>query len=152
MVEFAFVVIPFLLLLLGAVSAGLHAFEREVAESAAATGVEVAATTGQAGDPSRPDLSAATAPTLQLLGPALLGTQVRVLSEGQACDSLDQIPSGTVEVCTWLDGSVRDRQGRPALVAETIRGSPATLIPWAGELLPHTLDLTLEARAVTYQT
>ncbi|MFZ0217781.1 MAG: TadE/TadG family type IV pilus assembly protein [Candidatus Dormiibacterota bacterium] len=151
MVEFSFVVIPFLLLLLGAVTAGLHAVEREVAESAAANGVEVAATTTQPNDPTQPQLAAATAPTLQLLRPAMLGTEVRVLPAGRTCDAVGAIPVGTVEVCLWLDGSVRDAQGRPALVAETIRGTPATLIPWVGALLPDTLDLTLEARAVTYQ-
>lgn len=151
MVEFALVVIPFLLALLGALTAGLNAFEREVAESAAATGVQLASTTVMASDPTRNDLSAGIQPTLRLLGPALLGTNVNALPAGESCPALSAIPSGTVDVCVWFDPTVRDSRGRPALVAETVRGHPATLIPGVGELLPNTLDLTLESYGVTYQ-
>ena len=151
MVEFALVVIPFLFALLGALTAGLNAFEREVAEAAAATGVQLASTTVVASDPTRDDLSAGIQPTLRLLGPALLGTQVDALPAGESCPALSAIPTGTVDVCVWLDPTVRDAEGRPALVAETVRGHPATLIPGVGLLLPNTLDLTLESYGVTYQ-
>jgi hypothetical protein len=151
MVEFAFVVVPFLLALLGALTAGLNAFEREVAEAAASTGVQLAATTAMPSDPTRNDLSAGIGPTLQLLGPAMLGTTVNALPAGEACPALSSIPAGTVDVCVWLDPAVRNSQGRPGLVAETIRGHPATLIPGVGRVLPNTLDLTLESYGVTYQ-
>lgn len=151
LVEFALVVTPFLFALLGALTAGLNAFEREVAESAAATGVQLASTTVMASDPTRDDLSAGIQPTLRLLGPAMLGTNVDALPAGEACPAVSAIPNGTVDVCVWLDPTVRDAGGRPALVAETIRGHPATLIPGVGRLLPNTLDLTLESYAVTYQ-
>lgn len=151
MVEFALVVIPFLFALLGALTAGLNAFEREVAEAAAATGVQLASTTVMASDPTRDNLSAGIQPTLRLLGPALLGTRVNALPAGEPCPALSTIPDGTVDVCVWLDPAVRDAQNRPALVAETVRGHPTTLIPGVGLLLPNTLDLTLESYGVTYQ-
>ncbi len=151
MVEFAFVVIPFLFALLGALTAGLNAFEREVAEAAASTGVQLAATTAMPSDPTRDDLTAGIAPTLQLLRPAMLGTTVDALPAGAECPALSAIPAGTVDVCLWLDPAVLDAEGRPALVAETIRGHPATLIPGVGQVLPNTLDLTLESYGVTYQ-
>ena len=151
MVEFAFVVVPFLLVLLGALTAGLNAFEREVAEAAASTGVQLSATTVMASDPTRNDLSAGIRPTLRLLDPAMLGTTVNALPAGEACPALSSIPDGTVDVCVWLDPAVLNAQGRPALVAETVRGHPATLIPGVGQLLPNSLDLTLESYGVTYQ-
>lgn len=151
MVEFAFVVIPFMFALLGALTAGLNAFEREVAEAAASTGVQMAATTVAPSDPTRNELSAGVQPTLRLLGPAMLGTTVNALPAGERCPALTGIPDGTVDVCIWLDPAVSDDQGRPALVAETVRGHPATLIPGIGRLLPNTLDLTLESYGVTYQ-
>ncbi|MGH7912753.1 MAG: TadE/TadG family type IV pilus assembly protein, partial [Candidatus Dormibacteraceae bacterium] len=121
MIEFAFVVIPFLFALLGALTAGLNAFEREVAEGAAASGVQLAATSQQPGDPTRVDLSAAIEPTLRLLRPAMLGTAVQALPAGQPCPAVSTMPPGTVDVCVWLDPAVRGAYGRPALVAETIR-------------------------------
>jgi hypothetical protein len=151
MVEFALVVVPFLLALLGALTAGLNAFEREVAEAAASTGVQLAATTVMPSDPTRDELSAGVGPTLRLLRPAMLGTTVNTLPVGEQCPVVSSIPDGTVDVCIWLDPAVRDSQGRPALVAETVRGHPATLIPGVGLLLPNTLDLTLESYGVTYQ-
>lgn len=151
MVEFALVVIPFLFALLGALTAGLNAYEREVAEAAAATGVQLASTTAMASDPSRDDLGAGIPPTLRLLGPAMLGTTVHALPAGEPCPALSAIPDGTVDVCVWLDPAVMNAQHRPALVAETVRGHPATLIPGVGRLLPNTLDLTLESYGVTYQ-
>lgn len=151
MVEFAFVVIPFLFALLGALTAGLNAFEREVAEAAASTGVQLAATTAMPSDPTRDDLAAGIQPTLRLLAPALLGTTVNALPAGEPCPALSAIPAGTVDVCVWLDPAVRNAEGRPALVAETVRGHPATLIPGVGQVLPNTLDLTLESYGVTYQ-
>jgi len=151
MVEFAFVVIPFLLVLLGALTAGLDTFEREVAEAAASTGVQLASTTVMATDPTRNDLGAGIQPTLRLLRPAMLGTTVDALPAGSPCPALDAIPNGTVDVCVWLDPAMLDAQGRPALVAETVRGHPATLIPGVGQLLPNSLDLTLESYGVTYQ-
>ena len=151
MVEFAFVVVPFLLVLLGALTAGLNAFEREVAEAAASTGVQLSATTVMASDPTRNDLSAGIQPTLRLLDPAMLGTTVNALPAGEACPALSSIPDGTVDVCVRLDPAVLNAQGRPALVAETVRGHPASLIPGVGQLLPNSLDLTLESYGVTYQ-
>lgn len=151
MVEFAFVVIPFLLCLLGALTAGLNAFEREVAEAAAATGVQLSATTVMPTDPTRDDLGAGVGPTLALLRPAMLGTTVEALPTGSRCPALSAIPAGTVDVCVWRDGAVRNAQGGPALVAETIRGRPATLVPGIGLLLPNQLDLTLESYGVAYQ-
>lgn len=151
MVEFAFVVVPFLLALMGALTAGLNAFEREVAEAAAASGVQLAATTVFPSDPTRNDLDAGVEPTLQLLRPAMLGTTVQALPAGSRCPALSAIPTGTVDVCVWRDPAVRDQSGRPALVAETVRGHPATLVPGIGRLLPDALDLTLESYGVTYQ-
>lgn len=151
MVEFALVVIPFLFALLGALTAGLNAYEREVAEAAASTGVQLASTTMKPGDPTRNDLNAGMQPTMRLLVPAMLGTTVNALPAGQPCPAVSAIPDGTVDVCIWLDPGVRDSRGRPALVAETVRGHPTTLIPGVGLLLPNTLSLTLESYGVTYQ-
>ena len=91
LIEFAMVLVPFLLLVLGGVSAAFHSFQREVAETAAA-GVQDAAS-ASAADPSRPDLDAAVGPTLQLLRPALLGSTVAVVN-GRRCDPLGSIPEG----------------------------------------------------------
>lgn len=143
------VLVPFLLLVLGGVSAAFHSFQREVAETAAAAGVQAAAS-ATAADPTRPALDAAVQPTLELLRPALLGSTVTVL-DGRRCDPLGSIPEGRLQVCTWLDPAVRDARGRPALVGETVRGTPPPLVPLLGNPLPRAIDVSLEVRTVTYQ-
>ena len=143
------VLVPFLLLVLGGVSAAFHSFQREVAETAAAAGVQATAS-ATAADPTEPDLDAAVQPTLELLRPALLGSSVEVV-RGRQCDPLGWIPEGRLQVCTWLDPAVRDSSGRPALVGETVRGTTLPLVPLLGHPLPRAIDISLEVRAVTYQ-
>ena len=70
MVEFAMVVWVFLLLMFGALSAALHSLQREVAETAASIGVQVAASADPQ-HPDQPNLQGAYGPTVAVLQPVL---------------------------------------------------------------------------------
>jgi len=142
MVEFAVVVASFVLVTFAAVSAAFHSIQRAMAETAAAAGVQVAAS-GTPGDPNTPYLAGAYAPTKSLLESVMFGTTIEEgppNQPGQQCGK--GIPDATIQVCVYPDGD---------LVAETIRGRPGFPIPWIDQLLPWTIDVTVEMHQVSYQ-
>jgi Flp pilus assembly protein TadG len=139
MVEFALVVGAFLLVTFAAVSAAFHSVQRAMAETAAAAGVQIAAS-GSPGDPSAPDLAGAYQPTADLLRSVLFGTAITPGPAGRPCPQT--VPDGTLEVCVYPDGN---------LVAETVRGHPAFPIPWITRYLPWGIDVTVEMHRVSYQ-
>ena len=141
LVEFAVVVGIFLLVLFAAVSAAFHSIQREMAETAAATGVQIAAS-GSPNALATPDLRGAMGPSSQLLRSVMFATSIRQLP-GRSCDSVSSIPQATLEVCTW--------QITPTQVAETVRGTPAYVFPGLARWLPWSIDITLEMHQVTYQ-
>jgi hypothetical protein len=139
MVEFALVVASFVLVTFAAVSAAFHSIQRAMAETAAATGVQVAAS-GTSANPNAPDLAGAYAPTQNLLQSVMFGTNLVQEPTGQPCGTAMQ--DGTLQVCVYPDGN---------LVAETIRGRPGFPIPWIDQVLPWSIDVTVEMRQVSYQ-
>jgi hypothetical protein len=141
MVEFAMVVGAFLLVTFAAVSAAFHSIQRAMAETAAAAGVQIAAS-GSPGSPSLPDLAGAFQPTDDLLKPVMFGTAVVQVPPGRQCGPMSQISDGTLQVCEYPDGT---------LVAETVRGHPAFPIPWITQYLPWSIDVTVEMHQVSYQ-
>jgi hypothetical protein len=139
MVEFAMVVASFLLVTFAAVSAAFHSIQRAMAETAAAAGVQVAAS-GTPNSPNTPFLTGAYAPTRDLLQSVMFGTTIE---EGPASPSCGQgLPDATIQVCVYQDGN---------LVAETIRGRPGFPVPWIDQLLPWNIDVTVEMHQVSYQ-
>jgi len=140
-VEFAMVVGVFVLVTFAAVSAAFHSIQGAMAETAAAAGVQVAAS-GTTASPNTPDLAGAYTPTQKLLQSVLFGTALVQVPAGQNC-SQDAMQSGSLEVCAYQDG--------PNLVAESIRGRPAFPIPWIDQVLPWNIDVTVEMHQVTYQ-
>jgi hypothetical protein len=133
------VVASFVLVTFAAVSAAFHSIQRAMAETAAASGVQVAAS-GTPGDPNTPYLTGAYAPTKRLLESVMFGTTIEL---GPASPSCGQgIPDATVQVCVYPDGD---------LVAETIRGRPGFPIPWIDQVLPWNIDVTVEMHQVSYQ-
>jgi hypothetical protein len=141
MVEFAMVVMAFVLVTFAAVSAAFHSIQRAMAETAAAAGVQVAAS-GSPTDPNTPYLAGAFPVTQGLLRSVAFGTSIVHVPDGQRCDALDRIGEGSLQVCTYLDGN---------LVAETIRGRPGFPVPWITQFLPWSIDVTVEMHAVSYQ-
>ena len=139
MVEFALVVGAFLLVTFAAVSAAFHSIQRAMAETAAAAGVQVAAS-GTPGSPSVPYLSGAFRPTDDLLKSVMFGTAIVQVPAGQQCPQA--VPDATIDVCVYPDGN---------LVAETIRGHPAFPVPLITQWLPWSIDVTVEMHAVSYQ-
>lgn len=140
MVEFAMVVVAFLLVTFAAVSGAFHAIQRAMAETAAAAGVQVAAS-GSPTDPDTPFLAGAYAPTRDLLRSVLFGTAIVQVPAGQPCAGMDGIADGTIQVCAYQDGE---------LVAETVRGHPRFPIPWIARFLPWSIDVTVEMHQVAY--
>jgi len=139
MVEFAMVVASFLLVTFAAVSAAFHSIQRAMAETAAAAGVQVAAS-GTPGSPNTPYLAGAYDPTKRLLQSVMFGTTIE---QGPASPSCGQgLPDATIQVCVYPDGN---------LVAETIRGRPGFPVPWIDQFLPWTIDVTVEMHQVSYQ-
>ena len=141
MVEFALVAGAFVIILFAAISAAFHSLQRAMAETAAASGVQVAAS-AVAGDPTQADLAGAVAPTEQLLRSVMFSTTLDG-RPGQQCLPMDRIPQGTLEVCTYPAG--------PGLVGETVRGHPAYVVPFLAQLLPWSVDVTLVMHQVSYQ-
>lgn len=141
------VVAAFLLVTFAAVSGAFHSIQRAMAETAAAAGVQVAASGSPAGpntpaDPNTPYLSGAFQPTHDLLRSVMFQTAIVQVPPGQQCGSMDQIAQATLQVCAYPDGS---------LVAETVRGHPNFPIPWITRFLPWSIDVTVEMHEVTYQ-
>jgi Flp pilus assembly protein TadG len=141
MVEFAMVVAAFLLVTFAAVSAAFHAIQRAMAETAAAAGVQIAAS-GSPTNPDKPYLAGAFQPTHDLLRSVMFQTAIVQVPPGQQCAGSGQIPQATLQVCSYVDGP---------LVAETIRGHPNFPIPWITQFLPWDIDVTVEMHAVSYQ-
>jgi hypothetical protein len=137
MVELAVVGGAFLLVTFAGVAAALHSIQRAMAETAAAAGVQIAAG-GTPGSPDAPFLAGAYQPTADLLRPVLFGTALTRGPAGRPCPA--NVAHGTLQVCVYPDGD---------LVAETVRGRPAFPIPWVGELLPWSIDVTVEMREVS---
>jgi len=133
------VVAAFLLVTFAAVSAAFHSIQRAMAETAAAAGVQIAAS-GSPGDASAPYLAGAFQPTQGLMQSVMFGTSIVPGPPGQNCDP--SIPDATLEVCVYPDGN---------LVAETVRGRPGFPIPWITHYLPWSIDVTVEMHAVSYQ-
>src|SRR5207302_6811069 len=86
MVEFAMVVAAFVLVTFAAVSAAFHAIQRAMAETAAASGVQIAAG-GSAADPRLPSLGSPEAfdATRNLLRPVAFGTAIAQGPASAAC-------------------------------------------------------------------
>jgi Flp pilus assembly protein TadG len=152
-VEFAVVVSAFVLMMFAAVSAAFHSVQRAMAETAASAGLQVAAS-GTAAQPDQPATGAAFGPTRDLLQTLMFGTAIvqgpisRPASQrqGQPCGASDLATmTATVEVCTFRDPA------NPALVAETVRGRPAYVVPFLAQWLPWSIDITLETHVVSYQ-
>jgi len=139
MVEFAMVVASFLLVTFAAVSAAFHSIQRAMAETAAAAGVQVAAS-GTPGNPNTPYLTGAYDPTKNLLQSVMFGTTIEQGPPSASCGQ--GIPDATIQVCVYPDGN---------LVAETVRGRPGFPIPWIDQFLPWTIDVTVEMHQVSYQ-
>jgi len=139
MVEFALVVGAFLLVTFAAVAAAFHSIQRAMAETAAAAGVQIAAS-GSPGSPNVPDLAGAFQPTNALLKSVMFGTTIVSVPAGQPCGQVSQ--PGTIDVCVYPDGD---------LVAETVRGRPAFPVPWITQVLPWSIDVTVEMHQVSYQ-
>jgi hypothetical protein len=141
MVEFATVVAAFLLVLFAAVSAAFHSIQRAMAETAAAAGVQLAAG-GSSADPGAPAFQTSYQPTHDLLQPVMWGTTIVEGTPGQPCPNLPTVPSATLMVCAYPDGT---------LVAERIVGRPAYLIPFLANVLPWSVDVTVEMHQVSFQ-
>lgn len=135
------VVAAFLLVTFAAVSAAFHSIQRAMAETAAAAGVQIAAS-GTPGTPATPAMAGSFAPTRDLLQPVMFGTAIQQVQAGQRCDNMNQVPDSTLQVCAYANGN---------LVAETVRGHPAFPIPWITQFLPWTIDVTVEMHEVSYQ-
>jgi Flp pilus assembly protein TadG len=143
MVEFALVVFAFLLVMFAAVSAAFHSIQRANAETAAAAGVQLAAS-GSAADPMTPAYAASFAPTRDLLQPVMFGTAIVQGADEQACkNAAASPPPNQLTVCAYPDG--------PNLVAERVVGKPNYIIPFIAQWLPWSIDVTVEMHQVTYQ-
>jgi hypothetical protein len=136
------VVGAFLLVLFAAVSAAFHSVQRAMAETAAAAGVQIAAS-GSAADLGAPAFQTSYQPTHDLLQPVMWGTNIVEGAPGQPCPNLASIPNGTLMVCAYPDG---------ALVAERVVGRPAYLIPFLAGVLPWSIDATVEMHRVSFQS
>jgi hypothetical protein len=143
MVEFSLVVGAFLIVLFAAVSAAFHSIQRATAETAAAAGVQLAAS-GSAADPQTPVYGASFGPTRDLLQPVMFGTTIVPGQQGKAsCDAYAQhMQDGTLMVCAYPDGQ---------LVAERVVGIPSYIIPFIGRYVHWTIDVTVEMHQVSYQ-
>jgi len=139
------VVWVFLLLMFGALSAALHSLQREVAETAASIGVQVAASADPQ-HPDQPNLQGAYGPTVAVLQPVMFDTNVQQVPRGKRCHDPGAISPGNVEVCVYQD----QFQGQ-TLVVERVSGRPAYIIPFLAQWLNWSIDVTLGVREVTYQ-
>jgi hypothetical protein len=141
-VEFAFTIGSFLLVLFGALSTALYAVQRSAAVTAAAAGVRAAAS-AQSSSASNVDLAAAGPLVRSRMAPVLFGTRLVVEPAGRDCDPLDAIPAGNLEVC-----ATRDPADSTMVVVE-IRGRPQNLVALVP--LPWTIDAPAELHEVTFQ-
>jgi hypothetical protein len=141
LIEFAFTIGAFLIVLFGAFSTALYAVQRSAAVTAAAAGARAAAS-AQPGSPNDPDLGAAGPMVASRLGPVLFGTSLAVQPAGRPCDALDSIPAGRLQVCSTLDPA------QPDMVVVIVRGRPLDLLPLVP--LPWTIDAPAEIHRVTF--
>jgi hypothetical protein len=142
MVEFSLVVFAFLLVMFAAVSAAFHSIQRASAETAAAAGVQLAAS-GTAADPATPAYGGSFGPTRDLLKPVMFGTSIVQGADRKACDdAAANPPADQLTVCAYQDGN---------LVAERVVGKPNYIIPFIARWLPWSIDVTVEMHQVTYQ-
>lgn len=142
LVEFALTIGSFLLVLFGALSTALYAVQRSAAVTAAAAGVRAAAS-AQSSSASDVDLAAAGPLVSSRLRPVLFGTTLVEEAPGTACDPLDAIPRGHLEVCATLDPA------DSSMVLVVVRGKPLDLIPLLP--LPWSIDAPAEFHRVTFQ-
>jgi len=142
LVEFAFTIGSFLLVLFGALSTALYAVQRSAAVTAAAAGVRAAAS-AQSSSASSVDLGAAGPLVSDRLQPVLFGTTLDQEPPGTPCDSLDSIRPGHLEVCATLDPT------DASMVLVVVRGRPYDLFPIVP--LPWTIDAPAEFHRVTFQ-
>jgi hypothetical protein len=141
-VEFAFTIGSFLLVLFGALSTALYAVQRSAAVTAAAAGVRAAAS-AQSSSANNLDLGAAGPLVRSRLQPVLFGSTLVEEPAGTPCDPLDSIPTGRLEVCATLDPSDAD------MVLVIVRGRPFNLVPLVP--LPWTIEAPAEFHRVTFQ-
>ena len=141
-VEFAFTIGAFLLVLFGALSTALYAVQRSAAVTAAAAGVRAAAS-AQSDSASDVDLAAAGPLVSSRLEPVLFGSTLERKPAGTPCDPLDSIPTGHLEVCATLDPA------DASMVLVVVRGRPFNLLPLVP--LPWTIDAPAEFHKVTFQ-
>lgn len=139
LVEFAFTIGVFLLVLFGALSTALYAVQRSAAVTAAAAGVRAAAS-AQSDHPNDPDLASAAPLVGAKLRPVLFGTSLATKPAGTPCDALDAIPRGQLQVCATIE------EGDMVLVV--VRGRPLDLLPLVP--LPWTIDAPAEIHQVTF--
>ncbi len=142
LVEFALTIGSFLLVLFGALSTALYAVQRSAAVTAAAAGVRAAAS-AQSSSASDVDLGAAGPLVNSRLRPVLFGTTLVERPPGTACDALDAIPRGHLEVCATLDPADN------SMVLVVVRGKPLDLLPLVP--LPWSIDAPAEFHRVTFQ-
>jgi Flp pilus assembly protein TadG len=141
-VEFAFTIGSFLLVLFGALSTALYAVQRSAAVTAAAAGVRAAAS-AQSSSANNVDLAAAGPLVSSRLQPVLFGSTLVQEPPGTPCDSLDAIQPGRLEVCATPDPN------DASMVLVVVRGKPLNLLPLVP--LPWTIDAPAEFHEVTYQ-
>jgi hypothetical protein len=141
LVEFAFTIGAFLIVLFGALSIAFYAVQRSAAVTAAAAGVRAAAS-AQATSPNDADLGAAIPLVSARLRPVLFGSTLVAEPAGTACDPMAAIPSDTLEVCSTLDPA------DPSMVLVIVRGKPRPLLPLVPVQL--TIDAPAEIHRVTF--
>ncbi len=146
LVEFAFTIGAFLLVLFGALSTALYAVQRSAAVTAAAAGVRAAAS-AQANSPNDADLAAAGPLVTSRMQAVLFGSTLVVLPAGTPCDSLDSIATGHLEVCSTEVSSPLDPTDS-SMVLVIVRGRPLNLLPLVP--LPWTIDAPAEIHRVTF--
>jgi Flp pilus assembly protein TadG len=142
LVEFAFTIGSFLLVLFGALSTALYAVQRSAAVTAAAAGVRVAAS-AQSGSANDADLAAAAPLVSVRLRPVLFGSTLVAKPAGTPCDPLDSIPSGQLQVCSTVDPA------NASMVRVVVRGRPRNLLPLVP--LPWTINAPAAMHRVTFQ-
>jgi len=136
----------FLLVVFAAVSAAFHSVQRATAETAAAAGVQLAAS-GSANDPAAPAYGASFGPTRDLLDAVMWdttitpGTQAECAAYGAAV-SQHGLTDGSLKVCAYQDGP---------LVAERVVGVPRYILPFVAQYVPWSIDVTVEMHQVSYQ-
>jgi hypothetical protein len=141
-VEFAFTIGSFLLVLFGALSTALYAVQRSAAVTAAAAGVRAAAS-AQSSSASDVDLASAGPLVSSRMQPVLFGTTLVQEPPGTPSDPLDAIQPGRIEVCATLDPT------DASMVLVVVRGKPLNLV--AIVPLPWTIDAPAEFHRVTFQ-